>query len=85
MSKRLEHEEQEENRKHELLTPKRQARFRRKQPNYDRVKDILCRFALAIEAEERKEHDIKAPSFQEARGIGEQRGTDNTGTQRTTD
>ncbi len=54
MSKKLEREEQKGNRKHEPLTPKRQARFRRKQPNYDRVKDILCRFALAIEAEEEK-------------------------------
>ena len=53
-SRRREHEEQKGDRKHEPLTPERQARFRRKQPNYDRVKDILCRFALAIEAEEQK-------------------------------
>ena len=32
----------------------RSARSGCKQPNYDRVKDILCRFALAIQEEEEK-------------------------------
>ena len=48
------HQHTFEEQKHKRVAPGRRTRAGRKQPNYDRVKDILCRFALAIEAEENK-------------------------------
>lgn len=72
-------EKQKENQNHEPVVPGRRARSGCKQPNYDRVKDILCRFALAIQEEEEKEYVIEVP-LQESGGIAGG-GADNLGTE----
>ena len=61
-------EGQEEYQKHKQVARGRRARSGCKQPNYDRVKDILCRFALAIQEEEEKVYANEVP-LQEPGGI----------------
>ena len=67
-----------EEQKHNRVAHGRRARSGCKHPNYDRVKDILCRFALAIQEEEEKVYANEV-SIQEPGGIADG-GTGDLGT-----